>query len=1038
MPNKSKLVDASLFQAPTAEYRPSPFWSVNADLSGAEQRWQVRQMKKAGMGGFFYHSRAGLVTKYLSEKWFKLVGECVDEARKLKMEAWLYDEDQWPSGFAGGLLLDRHPEFRMREVYFGRGDTVAEARTAAEAMVDSGMPAQMDFARERFEPLANFAIRGAGKGLYAYRPLAPGKSPGKGEKAVCFLLHFSSDRNWTGGHSYTDLMDPECVREFINMTHAEYVKRFKRDLGKAVPGIFTDEPNNHNWFTALPWSRGFERDLAGAVRGGINRLPALVLPTADSAEVRFGFMKAISERWVSSFTKQIGDYCAKAGFSLTGHFLDEDSLKGNCKYSGGVMPNYEHMQVPGIDHLLRSAGARLVHKQVSSVARQMGKKRVLSELFGVSGHSMTFEDYKWIGDWHLVNGVNLFVPHLTLQTMAGMRKRDFPPTISWHQPWWPDLSDLNDYFSRVAVAMRQGRAIADILVLHPIESAWLVHEWDEKGDFEWGGRKTPKMTALDQGLNLVMDALAEAQRDFDLGDGTIMSRHARIAGKTLKVGKGGIYRAVVVPPSTNWRESTVQLLEKWAANGGAIVFAGMIPEMLDGKPALARWKRLLSRKSVVKAEPDAQSIEKALASLAVARDLDISVNGSKYDDEVVYEHRQEGGEHTLFLINRSRTGTKNVEVNLPFHAEVFRLDPFSGGQAPQVVMRAQKTGFTLELPPVGSALFRMDERGESRARVHPTKGKTAPLRLGKPLAVSPDRPNILVLDRCRFKVNGTGVSQLHPVFEARKAAFDAAGLKDFEGLQPWRMRHLGVNPTKTAKVEMVFPFRIEADRVPDLELVLETPECYEVTLNGKKVRTDNSGRWLQDPGLRCVRLGNLAKKGDNELTLAGVYGLAMEIEDLFLLGKFTVKGPVEGPMVIDDYAEPAGVGDWTRSGFRFFAGAMNYRFRVDVPEAGRWRIRLGKASGAVFRVRVDGKGRGRIWCAPWEADLGRLTRGKHTVEIEVVSTLQNTFGPLHAKWYEEKGYCWWIGPESFSKDQLERYHIHPYGLLESPTLLKTG
>jgi len=55
-----------------------------------------------------------------------------------------------------------------------------------------------------------------------------------------------------------------------------------------------------------------------------------------------------------------------------------------------------------------------------------------------------------------------------------------------------------------------------------------------------------------------------------------------------------------------------------------------------------------------------------------------------------------------------------------------------------------------------------------------------------------------------------------------------------------------------------------------------------------------------------------------------------------------------------------------------------------------------------------------------------------------VSTLQNTFGPLHAKWYEEKGYCWWIGPESFSKDQLERYHIHPYGLMEPPTLVKAG
>ena len=1027
-----------LFGNPTAEYRPSPFWSVNADLSGAEQRGQIRQMKKAGMGGFFYHSRAGLVTPYLSEKWFKLVGECVDEARKQKMEAWLYDEDQWPSGFAGGLLLDRHPEFRMREVYFGRGDTIAEARTAAEAMVNAGVPAQMDFGKERFELLANFATKKAGKGLFSYRLLQPGKSPKPGEKAVCFLLHYSSDRNWTGGHSYTDLMDPECVREFIKMTHAEYVKRFSRDLGKAVPGIFTDEPNNHSWFTALPWSRGFERDMAEAVRGGINRLPALVLPTADSAEVRFGFMKAISERWVSSFTKQIGDYCVKAGFSLTGHFLDEDSLKGNCKYSGGVMANYEHMQVPGIDHLLRSAGARLVHKQVSSVARQLGKKRVLSEIFGVSGHSMTFEDYKWIGDWHLVNGVNLFVPHLALQTMAGMRKRDFPPTISWHQPWWPDVADLNDYFSRVACVMRQGRAVAEILVLHPIESAWLVHEWDEQGDFEWGGRRTPKMDALDQGLNAVMDGLAECHRDFDLGDGTIMSRHARVAGKVFRIAKGGEYRAVVVPPSTNWRESTVKLLEKWAASGGVIIFAGMVPEMVDGKPAVARWKRLLARKSVACSDVDAQSLEKCLIKMAVERDIDIMVNGKKYDDDVVYEHRVDGKEHVLFLVNRSRTDAKSIEVDLPFHADVERLNPFKGGNLPQTIMKTEKTGFTLELPPVGSALFRLDERSEPSGRMRPLPVKVTPVKMGKPAAVIPDRPNVLVLDRCRYTVNGKGDGIQHPVFEARKAAFDAAGLKEFEGLQPWRMRHLGVTPSKTAKVEMVFPFRVESGQIPDLDLIMETPDCYEVVLNGKKVRTDKSERWLQDPGLRRVRLGSLVRKGDNELKLSGIYGLAMEIEDLFLLGKFTVKGPVQGPLVIDDFKSPEGLGDWTKAGFRFYSGAMNYRFKVAVPEAGNWRIRLGKSSGAVFRIRINGKDRGRIWCAPWEADLGRLAKGSHTVEVEVVATLQNTFGPLHAKWYEEKGYCWWIGPEAFVKDQLERYHIHPYGLLEAPTLQKAG
>ena len=1038
MPRKTEMVDLKLFRNPTAEYRPSPFWSVNADLSGGEQRWQIRQMKKAGMGGFFYHPRAGLVTEYLSEKWFSLVGACVAEAKRLKMEAWLYDEDKWPSGFAGGLLLDRHPEFRIKELLFGRGGTVSAARTGAEGMALPVGVAQTDIAGERFEPLADFGVRRSG-GKWAYRRIRAGGAPRRGEDILSFILHHGSDSNWTGGHSYVDLMDAGCVKEFIRMTHGEYVKRFGKHLGRTIPGIFTDEPNNHNWQSALTWSRGFETDLARAVRGGIDRLPALVLPTADAPEVRFAYMKAVSERFHSSFTKQIGDFCAKTGFAMTGHFLDEDGLHGNCKYSGGVMPGYEWMQVPGIDHLLRQAGQRLTHKQVSSVARQFGRTRVMSEIFGVSGHSMSFEDYKWIGDWHIVNGINFFVPHLVLQSMAGMRKRDYPPNISWHQPWWPDSRDLFDYFSRVTSVMRRGRAVAEVLVLHPIDSAWLAQEWDERGPAGPGGRRREVgMDELDKGLNAVMDALADAHRDFDLGDGTVMARHARVAGKAFRVAKCGEYHAVVVPPSKNWRESTVKLLEKWAAVGGAIVFAGTVPEMVDGKPAVARWKRLFGGKSVERSDLGAQSIEAALARLVVPRDLDILVSGKKFDDEVVYEHRREGHEHILFLVNRSRTRVKSVEVNLPFHAGVERLDPFTGGMVPHSATRTEKTGFALELPPVGSALFRLDERKTPSFRGRPSQGKRMAVRLGQPQAVTPDRPNILVLDRCRFSVNGSGDGKLHPVFEARKAAFDSAGLKEFEGLQPWRMRYRGISPTKTARVEMAFPFRIEAGQVPALDLVLETPGCYEVTLNGKNIPSNPSERWLQDPGLRRVRLGNAVRKGDNELVLAGVYGLAMEIEDLFLLGKFTVKGPVEGPFVMDDYTAPGGLGDWTRAGYRFFTGAMNYRFRVAVPEAGNWLLRLGKASGSVFRVRVDGRSRGRIWCAPWEADLGKLSRGSHVVEIEAVSTLQNAFGPLHSKWYETKGYYWWIGPEAFVNDQIERYHIHPYGLLESPMLLKAG
>ena len=100
------------FHSPSSNYRPAPFWSWNDALDDAELRWQVRELHAAGYGGFFMHPRVGLETEYLSDEWFDRIGACVDEARKLGMQAWLYDEDKWPSGFAGGWLTRKFPETR--------------------------------------------------------------------------------------------------------------------------------------------------------------------------------------------------------------------------------------------------------------------------------------------------------------------------------------------------------------------------------------------------------------------------------------------------------------------------------------------------------------------------------------------------------------------------------------------------------------------------------------------------------------------------------------------------------------------------------------------------------------------------------------------------------------------------------------------------------------------------------------------------------------------------------------------------------------
>ena len=98
---------------PGAAYRGKPFWAWNGALDEAELLRQIDCMRAMGFGGFFMHSRTGLDTEYLGEEWFRLIRRCAEYGAEQGLEAWLYDEDRWPSGTCGGTVTFAK-ENRMR------------------------------------------------------------------------------------------------------------------------------------------------------------------------------------------------------------------------------------------------------------------------------------------------------------------------------------------------------------------------------------------------------------------------------------------------------------------------------------------------------------------------------------------------------------------------------------------------------------------------------------------------------------------------------------------------------------------------------------------------------------------------------------------------------------------------------------------------------------------------------------------------------------------------------------------------------------
>lgn len=89
---------------PPASCRSLPFWSWNGRMEEEEVRRQVNLLYQGGVGGFFMHAREGLEIEYMGERWMSCILAAVREAKRLGLEAGLYDEDRWPSGGAAGRV----------------------------------------------------------------------------------------------------------------------------------------------------------------------------------------------------------------------------------------------------------------------------------------------------------------------------------------------------------------------------------------------------------------------------------------------------------------------------------------------------------------------------------------------------------------------------------------------------------------------------------------------------------------------------------------------------------------------------------------------------------------------------------------------------------------------------------------------------------------------------------------------------------------------------------------------------------------------
>jgi len=1032
------------FSNPTAEFRGAPFWAWNGQLEAFELRRQIRLMKTMGLGGFFMHSRVGLKTPYLSREWFDCVRACVDEARQLNMKAWLYDEDRWPSGAAGGIVTE-NPRFRMRSLVMEEMDSVAGLRRDAHV-------------------IAVFRVRLQGSTMLAMERLTTRSRPrlNRGEKLLVFRVEVQPCSPWYNGQAYLDTMNPLAVRKFLRVTHEAYRREIGTEFGKTVPGIFTDEPHHgrvcsqkDECHTSCPWTdrlpavfrRRYGYDL-------VARLPELFFDMAGQplSAVRYHYHDCITHLFVEAFARQVGEWCRQHGLAFTGHVLEEDTLSSQTNSVGSCMRFYEHMQVPGMDLLMEYNRIYDTAKQVASVARQFERRWRLTETYGCTGWDFPFVGHKALGDWQTALGINLRCQHLAWYTMEGQAKRDYPAAIFYQSPWWQLYTKVEDYFARIYAVMTRGEEVRDILVIHPNESMWTL---TRKGWLD-----DPAVHALDRMLVALRDSLLNQNLDFDYGDEELLARHARVISRNgqalLQVGKAE-YCAVVVPSQRTIRGTTLALLRRFRQSGGAVVFAGSAPEYVDARPS--RQARELAAKCI---RAPARGAELARTVAQVARRIAIVDASGRQLPALLHLLREDADAAYFFVCNTGHTPAQlKADNNDPTMVRDRRnaypdvrirgfdgcegvpllADPETGAFfTARAVRRGAGWEIRTSLAPLQSRLFIVPKKKTEQnfPPLHDPKTLLCQKLPDEPWEIKLSESNVVVFDRPTFQIDEGPWRAADEILRVDTAVRKHLGLEQRGGemVQPWVRSTRGT--ARTATVRLRYVFHMKAVPSGELFLALEAPQTFTIAINDHPVNGDLECGWWCDRSLRRIPVDQgMLRLGENILQLTCRYHAEHPgLEMVYLLGNFGVR--LRGDEItIASPPTSLRFGDWCRQGLPFYAGSVTYlkTIRPSLARSERLFVSVPEYRGVAVRVLVDGVAVGLVAWEPNEVDITDCVHGGPLrLGLEVVGHRRNSHGPFHhgKKWPR------WTGPETYVNYDpawMRRYQLVPCGLMAPPRLL---
>ena len=930
-----------------ASYRSLPFWSWNDKLEKEELRKQIAWMDRNGIGGFFMHARSGLQTDYMSEEWMECIAVCAEEAKKRNMQAWLYDENGWPSGLAGGKLLEDESN-RDKYIEFQEGAYDEEA-TVSYLLTE--------------EEMVRVSQKAEGEGRYLNLYLKTAAST-------------------------ADILNPEVVEQFIELTHEKYKEWFGDAFSEMVEGFFTDEPQYQRWGTpytdmiAKHFQEQYEEDI-------FDSLGLLFVEKKGYRRFRYRYWKGMQELMLRNFAKKVYDWCDEQGVKLTGHYVEELTLGFQMMCCGGVMPFYEYEHIPGVDWLGKLTQTAVAFVQVASAAAQLGKKQILTETFGCCGWDVTPAELRRIAGFQYVHGVNMMCHHLIPYTERGNRKYDHPAHYSDINPWVKDgFQTFNDYFTHLGYQLGEGRKEVQVAILHPIRSAYFNYK--RKEEFTGFG-----VVELDEALCEANELLSKRGIAYHYLDETLLAKYG--FSEDGYIGCGACkYRYLVLPKIYTMDYTTERLLHQFVEQGGKVL-------LLEEKPTF------------VEAEPYDYPYLKSNCSLEeIMEHMPFRV--TNVDTEIYCTYRTLGNERYLYVINNSQTDTYTQRFLFDEDVASFRKVDLTDRKVTMLPLE-------IELAPgEDGLLFLSKEPVDERKKLtrYPFYCKKADVTFER---------NALPIDYIRYSYDGMEYSKAWPCV----ALFQKLLKERYEG-------------------NIFFRYEFQVQEIPArCFLKAERSNDIRAWFNGRLLEaTEHEGEFYENVYdiSRYVRCGMneytvevnwhehdsvyYALYGENVTeSLRNCIVYDSELQPIQVLGDFGVYTKTGYSETEHGYVEaehfyigevPEKVTDPTVDGFPFFAGEMTVSQKIILDREDILLQIEGEYQMAA--VTVNGMDKGLLLFEKG-MDISDVARvGENEIQIRFWISNRNLMGPHHLKGSKRENVSPWSFEMYDAWDEDENVHYH--------------